>query len=792
MAQPRVAREGPPRALELAAPAVGRREPLGLVRLGRREQGERAQPLALARRMLEVPGEPRERPATSPPAHVLGVEQRDHLVPERARLARAPLVGGGLAHERQPAGRARAGGVEEVALALDGVRAHEARTGGPVELAARIVVEERRGVAAPRQRSLLEAEQEHGLEAARPRAREIEDRDPPALERAAEAHLAPLEHRDDVVRRELAAEALPAVELGEQLADRVVRAQVAPRGLADGRRLHTVRASHHRGRQRPHRLDRPGGRAQELERRERLPVAQPDRLLLDDVARGDGASAQPPFEEVDVRAREAGEGRAEERVEVAAAALLPGEAEQRQQGLPERRLAEPEPALDGEGDAERAEHRLDRGARALDGRDHERDLLQRDAGGGELPNLLRDELERAARAGRLEEADRAVERRRVGRRIVVEEVPLEVRERRRRVLPRARGKLLDRAAGQRRKILLRPAQRREGGTARLVGQRDRDLRARGQRLQQPPFGSRQVLEPVREHGPAVPRVELRREPLDGAPAEQVAVPEADRVELLAIRRVQAGEVAVAGDALERASVQQARLELREDAEQRICEPGEARRTVEAGERGALERAARDERPLRLSRHRAHVRGAARQLAEQVVEGPDRAREERSDAPQEVSLDPVDVGPVRDDQDGIAVERGEIAVEEVRDLAGLRRPEDEAETHGLILVLGFEPLLYALRLKAQRAGNGGGTVPPAGYALADFGRRPRRATWRPPSFSASASVTSSSRTPLRASWKVMRIVAPLPSGISEPDMSETRTVLRATANTPWRRNRRRQL
>ena len=50
-----VAREGAPRALELAAPAVRRREPLGLVRLGRREQRQRAQPLALGRRLLELP-----------------------------------------------------------------------------------------------------------------------------------------------------------------------------------------------------------------------------------------------------------------------------------------------------------------------------------------------------------------------------------------------------------------------------------------------------------------------------------------------------------------------------------------------------------------------------------------------------------------------------------------------------------------------------------------------------------------------------------------------------------------
>jgi hypothetical protein len=48
---------------------------------------------------------------------------------------------------------------------------------------------------------------------------------------------------------------------------------------------------------------------------------------------------------------------------------------------------------------------------------------------------------------------------------------------------------------------------------------------------------------------------------------------------------------------------------------------------------------------------------------------------------------------------------------------------------------------------------------------DLGRRPRRATALPPRASASASVRSSSRTPLRASAKVIRTVAPLPSAIS---------------------------
>ena len=65
----------------------------------------------------------------------------------------------------------------------------------------------------------------------------------------------------------------------------------------------------------------------------------------------------------------------------------------------------------------------------------------------------------------------------------------------------------------------------------------------------------------------------------------------------------------------------------------------------------------------------------------------------------------------------------------------------------------------------------------GYATV-FGLRPLRATWRPPSFSASASVTSSSRAPLRASANVMRTVAPFPSGISSPLMSDIRTVFLA--------------
>src|SRR5207302_736079 len=78
-------------------------------------------------------------------AHVVRVEHRACLVPERARLAGRPVVARGLAHEVEALRGPRAGGVEEVAVAADGIRPLEPAS----ELAAAVVVEERR-TAAPR------------------------------------------------------------------------------------------------------------------------------------------------------------------------------------------------------------------------------------------------------------------------------------------------------------------------------------------------------------------------------------------------------------------------------------------------------------------------------------------------------------------------------------------------------------------------------------------------------------------------------------------------------------------
>src|SRR5262249_44781693 len=140
-----------------------------------------------------------------------GIEGGGGLVPERARLARRTVVGRRLAHEVEPVDRARARGVVEVALAADAVRPLEPAA----ELAAAVVVEERRARLALRQRALFEPEHEDDIEAPRPRAQQVEHGDAPRLARGGR-DLCAVERRDQLLARERAREALPLVELVEQ------------------------------------------------------------------------------------------------------------------------------------------------------------------------------------------------------------------------------------------------------------------------------------------------------------------------------------------------------------------------------------------------------------------------------------------------------------------------------------------------------------------------------------------------------------------------------------------------
>jgi hypothetical protein len=133
-------------------------------------------------------------------------------------------------------------------------------------------------------------------------------------------------------------------------------------------------------------------------------------------------------------------------------------------------------------------------------------------------------------------------------------------------------------------------------------------------------------------------------------------------------------------ALELVGVEEAGLELGEDREERVREAGEACRASEPVQRRPAQRAARDEGPLGVARHGTRVGVGERELLEDVVERSDRAGEQRTGPAEQIALDPLDVRPVRHDQHRIAVDRIEVTLEETRDLAGLRRPHDQCETH----------------------------------------------------------------------------------------------------------------
>src|SRR5262249_30915051 len=152
---------GAERAIEAALPAIGAGERLRVRAcvLAGRQRGERPQPLALGRGAFERPRERGERAAARPAHDVVAVEERGDLVPEPGPLARRALVGRRLAYEVEPARRARARRVEEVAVAGDGVWPLQARA----DPAPHLVVKERRCRRPARQAPLFEAEHEDDI-----------------------------------------------------------------------------------------------------------------------------------------------------------------------------------------------------------------------------------------------------------------------------------------------------------------------------------------------------------------------------------------------------------------------------------------------------------------------------------------------------------------------------------------------------------------------------------------------------------------------------------------------------
>src|SRR5205823_8933737 len=151
-----------------------------------------------------------------------------------------------LAHEVDALRGARAGGVEEIAVARDLVRPCESCARTLVEVAPRVVGEKRGFVPASRQAALLETEQEHDLEAARARAQKIKHRDTSRLRGGCSAYLRAFERGDNFLGRDGTVELAPAAQLGDQAHDGVVHTDVVPRRPADWWRLEPVSGAQHR------------------------------------------------------------------------------------------------------------------------------------------------------------------------------------------------------------------------------------------------------------------------------------------------------------------------------------------------------------------------------------------------------------------------------------------------------------------------------------------------------------------------------------------------------------------
>ena len=236
----------------------------------------------------------------------------------------------------------------------------------------------------------------------------------------------------------------------------------------------------------------------------------------------------------------------------------------------------------------------------------------------------------------------------------------------------ARRKLLDPAVGQPGEVVRGARERREGIAARLVRQRDGHVGARGERLEQRPLGAGQVLEAVREDGPRLPGAEVTGGALGRVPALELAVPDAEPVELARGRQRRAARARRPARPARAARTRARTPSSRASRRTRRSERSDPRRHA------TMRR--RSERPLRGRDHAPVGSVAARDPLEDVVEGADRAADERAGPGQQLALGTVDVRPVRHDQDRIGVERAEVALEQERDLARVRGPCEQAQRH----------------------------------------------------------------------------------------------------------------
>ena len=127
-------------------------------------------------------------------------------------------------------------------------------------------------------------------------------------------------------------------------------------------------------------------------------------------------------------------------------------------------------------------------------------------------------------------------------------------------------------------------------------------------------------------------------------------------------------------------VEQPGLELAECLLQRVREAARARGGGQPVQRGGADRAPDDQRALVIGRDRPAVGIVSNEQLEQAIEGDDLAAEEAAVPRQQVTLDAIYVRRIGHDQNRLVVETRQIALEQERDLARVRRPSEEGQPH----------------------------------------------------------------------------------------------------------------
>ena len=723
-------REGAARAREPPLPAVRERERLRVGRSCRGDAREGAQALALGRRRLQLPGQRRERPRGS---------SHGGRRPRR----RAPVTSSqnGLGSRGPPSSPAasrtstsrrvgaRARRVEEVAVAA---RRRPVAPGGRravVELPAHVVVEERRGRARdaagfpPRDRD------EHDLEAPRACAAEVEHGDPSGRGRPVAADRRALERREHVVAVDRLAAATSGSSSSSVRETRVERGEIRRERRRQRRARRSVGVPEHRRNQRPDGRERRSGAS-----RARPSAGSPGAELVSQLERPLAVQTARPRSRPRRSRRRAGkpgERRAEEGEELAVARRR-ARRSAGARGAPARRPSAESRRLstDTGTPSSRRRSRAARAPRSTDG--HTTAICSgARAAADERERLLGDELERSALAGALEEPHRAVERG-AARRRVREERALEVSERPAGAGSPPRGSSSIAPARQRGEILDRPRERRERSTPRLVRERDRDLGARRERLEQRPLGAGQVLEAVGEHRRACHASSSSR---SRSTARRRSASRSQRPRRSSSRRYAAHEARerrgkVLG--LEKRRVDLARV------------PGGRRRTREARRRMGRRADVRGDARTITAARRRRAPGGRRlppaRVLEELVERPDRAGEQGTGPGEQVALGPLDVG-TRSGRSATGRRRGARAC-----APAAMRPCPHAQARGRARVPSVHrsPAPPALRgnrtddprtmrtpARQRAAASRPEAAPRMSYCI-DFGLRPRRATATPAS------------------------------------------------------------